>query len=70
MQNENIYTVFIRTWWRANNEWPNGLEPHMGRRKVIARNVTMTEAREICKQYNDNNNPGKYSRKAEFTSNY
>ncbi len=22
-----MYKVFVRNWWKVNQEWPNGLEP-------------------------------------------
>jgi len=67
MENTN-YCVFTRTWWRFNKDWPNGLEPEMGRRHVIARNLTEEKARQLCKQWNATNKPGKLSKKAEFTT--
>jgi hypothetical protein len=65
-----MYTVFVRNWWRANPDWPNGCEPDAsGRRRVIARNIqTEDEARRIAQQYNATHKPGKLSRKAEYTS--
>ena len=63
---ETLYDVFHRTWWRNNHDWPNGLEPHAGRKTYIERGVTWTEARRLCKEYNDENDPGRLSDKAEF----
>jgi hypothetical protein len=60
------YTVFTRTWWKHNSAWPNGLEPGVGKKTRIARNVSETEARQICQQYNATHKPGKLSRKAEY----
>ena len=61
------YCVFTRTWWKANKSWPNGLEPHAGRKRTVRRNVqTIEEARDICRVHNLNNNPGRYGSKAEF----
>lgn len=60
------YHVYHRTWWRKNPKWPNGLEPHLGRKNTIAYVDTESEARAICKDYNDNNEPGRLSRKAEY----
>jgi hypothetical protein len=61
------FTVFHRTWWRENPEWPDGLEPHAGKRTIIARNIeTESEAREICRKWNATHKPGRLSRKAEF----
>jgi hypothetical protein len=60
------YNVFIRTWWRKNPNWPNGLEPHPGRKRTIRRGVAWAEARQLCDEYNESHRPGRYSRKAEF----
>lgn len=62
------YSVFVRTWWRVNPAWPNGLEPEPGKRRYIARHVTYEDARAIAKQYNDTHDPGRLSKKAEFES--
>jgi hypothetical protein len=63
------YTVFTRTWWKNNPSWPNGLEPCAGRRTTIGHAETSEAARRIAKDYNDSHNPGRLSRKAEYTSN-
>jgi len=60
------YRVFTRTWWRRNPAWPSGLEPHAGRKTVLARHVTNEEARQLCAAWNRTNPPGRLSRKAEF----
>jgi hypothetical protein len=64
--NEARYTVFTRTWWKHNPSWPNGLEPGVGKKTRIARNVSEAEARQICQQYNATHKPGRLSRKAEY----
>lgn len=62
-----MYYVFTRTWWIENPSYPNGLEPHAGKKRVIKRNVkTYDEARQICKAWNAKHDPGRYSLKAEF----
>ena len=62
-----MYDVFTRTWWRASPLWPNMLEPHLGRKTYIARGVKTEEAaREMCREWNDNNDAGRLSRKAEY----
>jgi len=58
--------VFTRTWWKENAAWPAGLEPAMGRKTYIARNVTEDEARALCKEYNATHEAGRLSRKAEY----
>jgi hypothetical protein len=61
-----MYTVFTRTWWKTVN---GKLTPHVGRKTILARNVsTQEEARRICEQYNSTHNPGKLSRRAEYSS--
>ena len=60
------YKIFTRTWWKVNHQWPNGLEPHAGRKYTIDHASTEEEARKICREYNDTHNPGKLSRKAEY----
>ncbi len=62
------YRVFTRTWWRNNPSWPNGLEPCPGRQTTIAKGCTHDEARNIAQTWNKNHNPGRLSRKAEFTT--
>lgn len=62
------YNVFVRTWWKENKSWPNGLEPHMGRKTFLAYNLNYEDAILRAKQYNDSHNPGRYSRKAEISS--
>jgi hypothetical protein len=62
-----MYRVFTRTWWRNNSDYPNGLEPHVGRKTIIKKNIdTEEEAREICRVWNANHEPGRLSRKAEY----
>lgn len=62
----STYTVFVRTWWKLNPSWPDGLEPHPGRKKTLRRGLTLEEARMLCRTYNTENKPGRLSRKAEF----
>ena len=63
------YRVFTRTWWKHNASWPDGREPSIGRKTVIARHVYSEEsARDMCRVYNANHEPGKLSRKAEYES--
>ena len=61
-----MYKVFIRNWWRMENgkRVPNPC----ARKTVYFSNInTEEEAREICQEYNATHNPGKLSRKAEYT---
>jgi hypothetical protein len=60
------HTVFTRTFWRANTVWPDGKEPHLGRKRHIATVETEAEAQAIAQQWNRDNKPGKMSRKAEY----
>ena len=60
------YNVLHRTWWKKNPSWPNGLEPEAGKRHYIAEDVSYEVARQICKEYREENEPGELSDKAEF----
>jgi len=62
------FTIFTRTWWKHNPDWPEGLEPHMGRKTIIGYANTEEEARAMCKDYNDSHKPGRLSKKAEYQS--
>ena len=65
-----MYRCFTRTWWKDNPDWPNGLEPHAGRKKYRKDKTfqTLEEAREFCMDWNDNHDAGRYSYKMEFES--
>ena len=60
------YTVFTRAWWK----YENGKKvPHSGAPKTHLEDVdTQQEARAACKEYNDNNDEGPLSIKAEYES--
>ena len=61
------YNVFTRNWYTWGYE--NGKRVKIcraGRKSYIKRGVTRDQARDICKVYNNNHNPGVLSRKAEF----
>jgi|TARA_R110002073_G_scaffold335840_1_gene529190 hypothetical protein len=63
-----MYKVFVRNWWKVNQEWPNGLEPDSNARKTtIGHADSEDEAREMAQNYNATHKEGKLSRKAEFT---
>lgn len=62
-----MYVTFTRTWWRQNPDWPNGLEPCPGRRHYTGdKYETQAEAREACKEYNEENDAGPLSLKMEY----
>jgi len=61
-----MYRTFIRTWWRENKDWPNGLEPHAGRKSYRSSFSTEEEARAACEHYNSTHKPGRLSRKMEY----
>ena len=62
---EPKYTVFVRNWYKRG---PNGTKvPGPGPKTTLARHLSYSAARDYCEVYNKNHNPGKYSRKAEFT---
>lgn len=60
------YRIFTRRWWRANKNWPNGLEPHAGKQRTIGQAMTEDEAIKVCRNWNETHSPGLFSRKAEF----
>ena len=61
-----MFRTFIRTWWKENPEWPNGLEPHPGRKSYCATHFKEEEARAACEHYNSTHEPGRLSRKMEY----
>ena len=61
-----MITVFKRSWWKDNNDWPDGLEPCMGTKFILTRVETEGEARTFCRAWNNSHRPGRYSTKAEF----
>tara|TARA_Y100000310_G_scaffold345581_1_gene466893 strand:- start:4382 stop:4639 length:258 start_codon:yes stop_codon:yes gene_type:complete len=63
------YTVFTRRWWKDNPSYPDGLEPHLGHKKIIAHAETEDDARRMCQRWEEDNRhkKNKYSLKAEFT---
>lgn len=61
-----MYKVFKRTWWKDNPDWPNGLEPEAGKKHYICKVRTEEEAIIACEAWNNNNDPGRYSMKAEY----
>ena len=69
------YKIFTRNWWKINEEkdengnfvWSNGLEPDgNGNKRTIGHAETVEAAREMCKEYNDNNKEGKLAKRAEY----
>ena len=60
------FKVFHRTWWERNPKWPNGLEPHAGKRRTIGFASNEAEARSMCQVWNANHKPGPLSDKAEY----
>ena len=61
------FVIFTRTWWRENEGWPGGLEPHFGKKRTIGHADSEDEAREIAQAWNAEHEPGRLSLKAEFT---
>jgi len=60
------YEVFSRNWWRIEN---GQRVPDAGADKTHIDYVdTQEEARAICKEYNDENEEGILSNKAEYQS--
>lgn len=67
------YKVFVRNWYKyqSNGKGKRDIVPNPTARKtVIATVFNESEARERCKKFNESNEPGPLSRKAEYTSNY
>ena len=62
------YTVFVRDWWIRDPSAPDGRRPGPGKKWVLARGLTLEEAREMCIEYSKTHRPGKLSKKAEFTN--
>lgn len=62
------FRVFHRTWWKLNKNWPNGLEPSIGKKTLIGYAVDEEEARLMAKEWNKTHPPGPLSRKAEYES--
>lgn len=63
------YTVFHRTWWKRNPDWPDGREPGVGKRYFIAKVWNEEEARQLCREWNQSHDPGLLSDKAEYEEN-
>ena len=62
------FKVNIRSWWKLNKDWPNGIEPDARARKThYAWANDEEEAQQICKDYNSKHALGRLSRKAEYT---
>ena len=61
-----MYRVFIRTWWKNDPEWSNGLKPHVGPKYHLKEYETEEAARAFCEAYNDSHSAGRFSRKAEY----
>ncbi len=63
------YRVFIRSWWKENPAWPNGLEPEAGEKTYLAKGIASEEqARELAMLWNATHEPGRLSLKAEYES--
>ena len=63
----DTYEVFVRDWWRydANGQlvpYPGAPETRLGYA------ADEEQAREACRRYNEMNEPGELSRKAEYRS--
>jgi hypothetical protein len=60
------YWTFIRSWWRENPDWPNGLEPCAGDKEYINGHDSEYAAREECREYARTHEPGRLSVKMEY----
>ena len=66
-EDQPTYSVFVRDWWHYS---PSGKLEAGGwsERETLAEGITLAEARELCREYNESHDPGPLSRKAEFES--
>jgi len=55
-----MYKVFHRTWWKP------GRVPGVGNSYFIDEVETEEEARALCKEWNEEHDPGELSDKAEY----
>jgi len=53
------FKVFVRSWWKSGR-------PFLGRKTILGFADTETAARDWCRVYNLNHNPGARGRKAEY----
>ena len=66
-----MYTVFIRNWYKyeRDNQGHIIIVPNYhARKEILTRVSNEDQARDICRVYNANHNPGVLSRRAEYTS--
>lgn len=62
------YRVYVRNGWRDNSALEIGLEFDPDAHKQILDYVaTQEEAFAVSKHYNDTHEPGRFSRRAEYT---
>lgn len=63
-----MFTVFRRNWYQYDSK--GRVVPDSSASKYfITECETESEARKICKEYNENNEPGELSHKAEYMEN-
>ena len=65
------YEIRVRDWWIENPSWPDGLEPcaqPWDSAWKLGEADTEEEARTMCREYNDSHDPGRLSRKAEYST--
>ena len=62
-----MYRVFARNWWKENPVYPFGLEPNSeAPKQKLAIVDTISQARKLCEEFNQVNDPGRLGRMAEF----
>lgn len=66
LKDDTLYEIFVRDWWYFDSNGNRHPYPDAPK-TVIAYTGTEERAREVCKVYNDNNEPGPLSRKAEYS---
>ena len=62
-----MYEIFHRTWWQPNPSWPDGREPGVGEPHHIGWADSEEEARQMCREWNSEHEPGHLSDKAEYS---
>ena len=62
------YVIFARNWWKENPRTKRLESDPSARKTNLGYASTEAEAREFCREWNNSHNPGKLSRKAEYTT--
>lgn len=60
------WRTFVRSWWKENPAYPDGLEPQVGDKEYMESYATEYQARKACQDYNATHDPGRLSYKMEY----